>query len=149
VDHVPTPYPLLRLAQLSFAGTAYVFIVGMLRGGDFSKSLWQIDKVIYLPLVFLVSQAALRGPKDYLAMGRVLLFAGIVRAALAIYIFKTVVMPPDYYGNPQDLPGRPPTMIRILFADGVVLILALLVHRLPWGKLTLFLVMPLLCGGWW
>src|SRR5260221_11024197 len=48
----PTPIPLVKLAYLSLAGTTYVWISGLLRGGDFPMSLWQIDKVMYLPIVF-------------------------------------------------------------------------------------------------
>ena len=93
VGHVRGPKVMTRLAFLSLAGIAYAFIVGMIRGGDFRMSLWQMEKVIYLPVIFLLCEAGLRGPRDHLALGKVLLGAAVLRACQACYVWHVVELP--------------------------------------------------------
>ena len=90
---VPTPKPLMQLAQLSLLGTAFVEVVGMVRGGEFSMSLWQLDRVMYLPMIFIIAQYSLRGPKDLVAIARIILVAAIYKALTAVYVMQTVEMP--------------------------------------------------------
>ena len=46
-ERCPTPRLQVRLALIALAGAAYVFVWGMLRGGEFSWSLWQLQRVVY------------------------------------------------------------------------------------------------------
>src|SRR4051812_2062925 len=57
---VPVPEAYRKLAFVSMAGTAWVWFIGMLRGGIFAMSLWQINQVIYIPLFFLLFSQGLR-----------------------------------------------------------------------------------------
>lgn len=143
-----TPRPLVLLAFLSLAGTACVSLIGMARGGNFSMSLWQINKVTYLPVIFLLFASALRGPQDFPALAKVLLAAGVIRAALAFYIVKTV--------TPQSVPGGPPAELpyatshhdSILFAMAVVLLVTLALERANRRALHLALgLIPILVLG--
>ena len=95
----------MKLAYLSLAGTAYVWVNGMVRGGDsaLAMSLWQMDRVVYLPIVFVLFHLGLRGPADHVALGKVIVAAGTIRALLATYIIHTVYMPPDENGIVQVL----------------------------------------------
>ncbi|HXK17292.1 MAG TPA: hypothetical protein VNG33_05810, partial [Polyangiaceae bacterium] len=81
-----TPRPMIKLAQATFATIALTFLLGKWRGGETQWALWQIDRVIYLPLIFLLCQAAFSGPKDYLAVGKVALAASLLRATQAILV---------------------------------------------------------------
>jgi hypothetical protein len=124
----PTPRPFIPLAVLSLVGTGVVWMIGMVRGGDFSISLWQLNKVTYLPIVFLLFSRALRGPRDFPALAQVLLWAAAIRAGLAYYIVQTV---------PESTPGAAPSELpyatshhdSILFALAVVLVLTLVLER--------------------
>jgi hypothetical protein len=144
---LPTPEPLLRLATLSLAGMTFVWIVGMIRGGDFSKSLWQIDRVIYLPVVFFLFQMAIRGPKDYEALARVLLVAAVIRAGIATYVMNTVTAPPDMEGSTR-LPYATSHHDSMLFAAAAVLLVALALHRATPKALRLAAtILPILVLG--
>ena len=99
VKRAQTPRPLLILAGLSLAATAWVWTYGYMRGGaDVASSLWQIERVVYLPIFFFVFQRALRGSKDVAALAKVLVAAACIKAVLAIYIMHTVPPPP---GSPM------------------------------------------------
>src|SRR5262249_28495029 len=72
---ITTPQPLIKLAQLSLVGIVWILAVGLFRGGNFSFALWQIDKVIHLPIIFLLFHWGLRGPQDHRAVARVIIAA--------------------------------------------------------------------------
>lgn len=61
--HVQVPLPMIKLAQLSFVGIGWCLMIGVVNGGQFNFALWQVDRLIYLPLVFLLCCAGLRGPR--------------------------------------------------------------------------------------
>src|SRR3954471_25067054 len=50
-------------AAITLAGTLWVWAYGLARGGNFGYSLLQIYKLLYIPLLFFLCQAAFRGPK--------------------------------------------------------------------------------------
>ncbi|HEY3256102.1 MAG TPA: O-antigen ligase family protein [Polyangiaceae bacterium] len=145
---VPTPRVLIKLVFVSFAGTLYVFLSGLLRGGDTSIMLWQMDRVLYLPLVFWLFHIGLRGPADHIAIGKVVLAAATTRAIAATYIIHTVYTPPDENGIIQILPYATTHHDSVLFATAFVILLALAFTR-P-GKRYLrvvFMIMPILILG--
>jgi len=126
---IPTPLPLVRLAYVSLASAAFVWLTGMIRGGDMSMSLWQLYCVLYLPIVFLFFQYSLRGPKDHESLIRVVLGAASYKCALAVYVIATEKFPMD----PNTGSTRPPYATAhadsMLFAAAFVIILALLLER--------------------
>jgi hypothetical protein len=128
-DRVPTPKPLVRLAWVALAGAGYVWIGGLVRGGDFSWSLWQLQKVVYLPVLFLICHLGLRGPKDHLALAKVVLCAATVRALLAIYIRRTVTPPPDPMTGIAVLASASGHADSMLFASAFILCVLLLIER--------------------
>ena len=83
---VETPRPFVKLAYVSLAGSMFTWMYGIATGGDFSKSLWQLEKVIYVPIVFLLCNRGLRGPKDHAVLGKIVLVAAALRSILAIYV---------------------------------------------------------------
>ena len=119
---VPVPEPLRKLAMLSLAGTALIWLWGIARGGDVQKSLWQVEKVTYLPILFLLFASALRGTKDYVALGRVFLTAAFVRACFAIYVM-------NFAGLPELPPWATTHHDSMLFACSIVILVSLLMHR--------------------
>ncbi|MES1174358.1 MAG: O-antigen ligase family protein [Myxococcales bacterium] len=147
---VPTPRPLIQLAQLSLAGTAFAWLSGMVRGGNFGYSLWGINAVIYLPIVFLLFSYALRGPKDHWNLARVLVAAASYKCLLGLYVVSTITVPMD----PETGSTRPAYATAhsdsMLFAAAFVAILAPLVERVG-GRARRYaiLVLPILAAGTW
>lgn len=86
-SQVPVAAPLRAAAILCIVTIAGLWMYGMAREApDFGNSLWQIFRLIYLPVVFLLFCAALRGPADARALGTAFLIAALLRASLAVYI---------------------------------------------------------------
>ncbi|HET7543379.1 MAG TPA: hypothetical protein VFK05_26075 [Polyangiaceae bacterium] len=129
VGRVPTPRPMVKLVFVSYAGMLFTFLSGLLRGGDTSIMLWQMDRVMYLPLVFWLFNMGLRGPADHIALGKVLLAAGTIRALMATYVIHTVYEPPDENGIIARLPYGTTHNDSMLFAMAFVVCLALAFTR--------------------
>jgi O-antigen ligase len=150
-DQVATPRPLVRLAHLALLSTAWVWALGMVRGVDFGMSLWQLNRVMYLPIIFLLFHIGLRGPKDLGAALKVVLFAGVYKSLLALYVVATIVLPPD----PQTGSTRPAWALShqdsILFAVSFVSVLAVLMERaVPRRQLKFYAaLLPVLAAGTW
>jgi hypothetical protein len=145
---IPTPRPMIKLAQASFATIALTFALGKLRGGQMEFAVWQMDRVMYLPTVFLLCQAAFSSPKDYLAVGKVALSASLIRATLAIWVRAVVPATVDPETGESSLPYATTHNDSMLFAVGSVILVALLLERAgkkanrlaAWG-------LPVLVGG--
>lgn len=146
---VPTPRPLVRLAQLALAGAGYVWISGMIRGGEFSWSLWQLQRVVYLPVVFLLAHLGLRGPKDHAALAKVLLSAATLRAVIAVLIKRFVVPPEvDPITGVAQLQYATSHADSVLFSTAFVLLLLLVVERAGKHVVRLaLLILPILTLG--
>jgi hypothetical protein len=78
----------MRLSALAcVAGALATWAWGMARGGaDVASSLWQVQRVVYLPIVFFLFELSLQGQRDRVALARVLILAACIKAALAIYL---------------------------------------------------------------
>ena len=94
-DQVETSSPMGILSWVAFLSVAGFWVYGMVRGGDWnlSESLWQVQRLAYLPIVFFLFQAALRGPPDYRSLSQVLITAAVVRGVAAI-LLRMYVHPP-------------------------------------------------------
>ncbi len=144
---VATPKPLIHLALVSLAGTGFTYLSGWLRGGDTSMGLWQVDRVIYLPVVFILFHWGLRGQRDYAGLGKVLLIAACVRSLVAMYVQATVEGAPDETGD-TSLPYATSHHDSMLFAAAFVLLASLLLQRSgKWAVKLALLTFPILIGG--
>lgn len=151
-QRIATPRPLIKLAYISLIGTAFAWMSGLARGGDMGKSLWQLNRVMYLPVIFILCHLGLRGPKDLGALLRVLLVSSIYKSLLAAYIVFTIKVPP----NPLTGSTRPVLAIShqdsILFAMGFVTALGLILERVGgrrWAIRLALGMIPLLAVGTW
>jgi O-Antigen ligase len=142
VGRVPTPRPLVRLAYVSLGGTAFMFLWGMVHGGSFRFSLWQINAVVYLPVVFLLFHLGLRGPKDHATLAKGFLFAAAYKSVLAIYIINNIEGPLDPNTGSTRLQYATSHQDSMLFAGAAVLVLALALERA--GRRVIWLAMGLL-----
>lgn len=142
------PPQLVKLALLSFAGTGFVLLSGLARGGDFGMSLWQIDRVVYLPLVFILFCWGLRGPRDHETLAKIVLAAAIFRAVAAALIIRFIKMPNPWNPEGDRLPHATSHHDSILFACAFALIFAIVLERV--GKNYIkraLIILPILAIG--
>ena len=144
---IPTPKAMIRLAQLNYATIAFSLLMGKMRGGEMQWAVWQVDRVMYLPTVFLLCQAAFSNAKDYLAVGKVALYASLLRATQAMWV-RAVVPSKIGEDGESSLPYATTHNDSMLFAVGSVILVSLLLQRADkkylrvaaWG-------LPILVGG--
>jgi|HubBroStandDraft_1064217.scaffolds.fasta_scaffold00517_11 O-antigen ligase len=137
--------PMAWFAGLSLAAAAWMWIYGMARGNaDVPNSLWQLQRVAYLPALVFLFQRGFRSPADTAALGKVIVLAACLKASLAIYIRATVAPPP---GEPSLLYATTHSD-SMLFAVAFCAVLSLLIHR-EGGKrgVLIGVVLPLLIAG--
>lgn len=129
IGRVPTPKPMLQLAWLSLATSGFVEFTGLVRGGNFNMSLWQLNSVMYLPMIFLLFQSSVRGLKDFQSLGKAVFAACTYKCLLAIYVSRAITVPPD----PETGSTRPVFATShtdsILFATCFAILIALLFER--------------------
>jgi O-Antigen ligase len=133
--------PMRIFALVSLGGAAWMWAWGMARGGaDVASSLWQMQRVAYLPLCYFLFELALRGPRDRRALGKVVVAAACVKAALALYLRATLALPAgattfDYVTTHAD---------SMLFAGAFCLVVAFMMEG---AGLRYALVLLLLVAG--
>jgi len=144
---IGTPKPMIRLAQVTYATIVFTYLVGLKHGaGQYAN--WQIDRVMYLPTVFLLCQAAFSGPKDYLAVGKVALAAALIRSSQAMLVRAIVPAERDPISGESTLPYATTHHDSMLFAVGSVVLVSLLLQRAGRRATRLFWpCMPILIGG--
>src|SRR5262249_19095874 len=117
---VETARPMRVFALVSILVTLFLWGWGLLRGGDFSHSMWQIHKVVELPLFFFLCPSALRGRRDYAPLGTVIVLAGLDRAVMACYIRYFVPWP-----GPDAMPYATTHSDSMLFAAALAIVVAI------------------------
>jgi O-Antigen ligase len=140
--HVPPAPPLRSAALLCIAAILLIWGHGLLRtGADFRFSLWQVFRVIYLPCVFLLYCAGVRGPSDSRTFGIALVVAALIKAAIAAYVRHLF----------PDLLKVPHATIHadsMLFTDAFLILLVMFFERPSVRNLLLGLAtLPLLTWG--
>ena len=92
---VETASPMRFFGAMTIFGAFVLESWGIVRGGmDFPNSLWQVQRVIYLPLIFFLFHFAFRGPKDQAAVGKAIILAACVRAIAAWCIRNVITVTP-------------------------------------------------------
>lgn len=138
-----TPRCLKLALLLCFLTLVGLELMGILRGGDMAQSLWQIQCLLFTPLVAALWQFGVRGPKDFRAVGRVVLVSACFKVALGAYFLYRIARPsgvePPYVTQHSD---------SLLFVTGVMIAVALWMER-PSVKHTLLVlgVVPVLVFG--
>jgi hypothetical protein len=90
------PRPMGLLAWTCIAGAGWMWLYGLCQSDfDFASSLWQVQRIIYLPVVFFLFRLSFRRPTDATRLSRVIVAAAAVKAVLALYIRNTVAPPPN------------------------------------------------------
>jgi hypothetical protein len=118
---------------------------GILAGGDFRVSMYQVRQLFYLPpLVFLLA-AALRGPEDHALLGGAMIAAALLKAAISVHAYLFVFLPA----------GARPAFITchadsVLYATSIAALLAYWAERPNGrGRWTLLVAAALIAAGIW
>lgn len=144
---VETPRQFVKLAYVSLAGSMFTWMYGLATGGDFSKSLWQLEKVIYLPIVFLLCNRGLRGPRDHAVLGKIVLVAAALRSILAIYVVHVAAERDPETGEPL-LEHATSHHDSMLFAFASLVLVLMVIERADKKALRrLLLIQPLYVWG--
>jgi len=122
--------PMTWAAALWLGTVLALWAYGLARGGDFRNSLWQCHQLLWVPLAYFVFQSALRGPRDYGALARVVVAAACVKAGLALWVRLTVSASADV------LPTATSHGDSILFACAFALVVALVVELAVYASAT-------------
>ncbi len=128
-------------ALLAFAALVCLEAWGLLRGGSFKNSLWQIRQLGYLPLLTLAFQTAFRGRRDRALLGGLLLLAAVFKTGLGLYFLHAICGPqgivPPYVTTHGDT---------VLFVAAVMIALTFLYERRSPQALLLALGIVLVVG---
>jgi hypothetical protein len=123
-DVVPVPRAFLRCLALAWLAVMWIEAWGLLRGGQIRATIWQIRGVFWAPALAYVFATSLRGPRDLPAVGKAVVAAALVKAAMGLYYFE-IVAPrlgrwPAYTTTHSDT---------VLFVTAAVIALATLLER--------------------
>ncbi|MGD0526164.1 MAG: O-antigen ligase family protein [Polyangiaceae bacterium] len=136
--------PIGWLAGMSLAAVTWMWAYGMGRADpDVSSSLWQVQRVVYLPALVFLFQAGFRTARDGLAVGKVVVAAACLKAVLAIYIRATVAPP----AGETFLQYATTHADSMLFSVAFCAVLARVIHRRRHRALLVAVVLPLLLAG--
>lgn len=143
-EFVQSASPLRFFCAVTIAGAFVMEIWGAAQGGmDVSNSLWQIQHVAYLPVLFFLFDLAFRGPRDFPAIAKTVVAAALVRASAA-WAIRHFVHPNSY----EDMPCATTHTDSMLFAVALCLCIVLVIeyHDRRRIRLAAF-VMPVLLLG--
>ena len=93
---VPSARVLAGGIFVSFATLMALELFGIARGGNFKESLWQFHQMGFLSIIAVIFLHALRGPRDYRALARIIIFAACFKALEGIYFIYFVARPQGF-----------------------------------------------------
>lgn len=91
------PRPLVMALLLVFATIAWMYVWGLVRGGDPRPAKWQLQKPLLLPIFVMLFSVALRGPEDFRILGRIIVSAAFVKAFLGAFFIVFIARPGGLY----------------------------------------------------
>lgn len=134
----PLPRPLVMALLLVLATIAWMYIWGLVRGGDPRPAKWQLQKLLLLPMFVLLFNVAIRGPEDFRLLGRIIVAAAFTKAFLGAFFIVFIARPQGLYT--EYATTHSDTMIYI---TGLVIALGSWAEDPSWKS---FRRMVLICG---
>jgi hypothetical protein len=91
--------PMALFLLLTFLSVVALEAWGLMRGGDFKSSLWQVRELLWFPVIGLILLSTLRGPKDQATIGLLVIAAAFVKTLEGLYFFAVIA--PALHVHPQ------------------------------------------------
>jgi hypothetical protein len=140
---VDVPVVVTGVALAYVAAVALAIANGVGRGGSLEVAVWQTRPLFLTAALYLLFAAAFRGPADHVALGRIVVLAAVVRAALALWVRHAVApgasVPVGYVTDHGD---------SILFSLACAILVARLLERPDAARVRVTAaVLPLLLLG--
>ena len=146
IERTPVPPAFLQALAVSFFAVIGLCLVGAQNGGDIQMAKIQVQTYIFVLLVAYLSAMCLRDVRDYRTLGRVVVVAGCIKAAIAIYVVHTIV-PPFELANGK-LAFATAHGDSLLFSVAAVILVVQFAERpVLRNALLCGLLLPLLVGG--
>ncbi len=92
LGHVRSPAAVTWIVILYFASLGFAVLNGLVRGGSMEVLVWQVRPLLVTGALFLLMEAAFRGPADHVSLGKIIVLAASARALVAIWV-RYVVAP--------------------------------------------------------
>ncbi len=91
------PFPVATglnfMLAAAFVTLLVLELVGLSRGGDFKASLWQIRELLWLPVLTWIFQSTLRGPRDLVLVGALIVVATAFKTTEGLYFYEVICRP--------------------------------------------------------
>jgi len=123
IDRLPAPNALSASLWIALGTIVLLEIWGLVRGGDFRQSLWQARELFWLPILTWLFCYALRGPRDFAALGYVAVGAAVIKIGIAVFYMLTIALPNNLH--PTSVTSHNDS---VLFVGVVMLCVAHAVH---------------------
>jgi O-antigen ligase len=120
---------------VSLCSLLALWAIGIINGGDFQHSLWQLHQMLMLPIFVFIAGSSLRGPRDNVVLAKLVVVAALYRSILAIYIHRSYFMPS---GDP--LPYSTSHADSMLFASALAILIAMVFERPSWRRVSIFVL---------
>lgn len=121
---VPTPQVVFLCSALALSSVVFLEFLGILRGGDFRQSLWQMRELFWLPILICLFSYAVRGAADFRPLVYTITAATCLKIAIALYFFVTVAWP--LHLHPESVTSHNDS---VLFVSVVMMWLAAALHN--------------------
>jgi len=131
-----------RAIFVSIACIALTFLWGCVRGGSPYFAYYQVWRFLAALLIAYMLMSFVRGERDLVALGKIVILAALIRATICIYLFWTHIHG-NIYPRPEYITNHDDSMLWVV-ATLIVSVWALLRGgRAPWTAAAL--VVPYLC----
>lgn len=98
-DRVPVADAFMLLLALAFVAVLAMEVRGLISGGDFKQSLWQIRMLFWMPILTAVLCMTLRDSRDYMVGIRLLTVAACLKIFFGIQYLATVAWPTGFQAS--------------------------------------------------
>jgi hypothetical protein len=111
---VPAANVIFVCSALALASVVFLEFLGMLRGGDFRQSLWQMRELFWLPILVCLFSCAIRGARDFRPLAYAITAATCLKIGIAIYFVLAVAWQRDL--NPASVTSHNDSVVFVSVA---------------------------------
>ncbi len=143
--HIASPRAVMAVGLVYLGALGLAVANGLMRGGNLEMAVWQTRPLVTTAALFVVFEAAFRGPRDHAALGQIVVAAACVRALLAMWIRWVIIVEPEAREAVAFVTNHGDSM---LFSLACTILIAHLLER--WDRrrlLNAFVLLPILLLG--